>query len=320
MPYCRVLLTLFALCAMFPVAAQNYPAKTIRLVSPFPPGGSVDVVGRILAAKLTENLGQQVIVDNRSGASGIIGTELVAKAPPDGYTLLINTLPLVTNEFLMPRMPYDPIRDFEPISMVTSSPSLVTVHPSVPARSVKELIALAKSKPGQLNYSAAGVGTNPHIAGELFNLLAGVNIVAVQFKGGGPADIAALSGEVAATFGNISQEVEYVKSGRLRALAVTSATRNSALPELPTVIEAGLPGYEFLTWHGILAPKGTPAPIVKLLNEQLKKILTGPGEAKLWQDRGLDVIASSPEDFAARLINERKKWGDVIKKRGIKAE
>jgi tripartite-type tricarboxylate transporter receptor subunit TctC len=314
------LLTLLALCATFSVAAQNYPAKTIRLVSPFPPGGSVDVVGRILAAKLTENLGQQVIVDNRSGASGIIGTELVAKAPPDGYTLLINTLPLVTNEFLMPRMPYDPIRDFEPISMVTSSPSLVTVHPSVPARSVKELIALAKSKPGQLNYSAAGVGTNPHIAGELFNLLAGVNIVAVQFKGGGPADIAALSGEVAATFGNISQEVEYVKSGRLRALAVTSTTRNSALPELPTVIEAGLPGYEFLTWHGILAPKGTPAPIVKLLNEQLKKILTGPGEAKLWQDRGLDVIASSPEDFAARLVNERKKWGDVIKKRGIKAE
>jgi len=320
MPCCRVLLTLLALCASFSVAAQNYPAKTIRLVSPFPPGGSVDVVGRILAAKLTENLGQQVIVDNRSGASGIIGTELVAKAPPDGYTLLINTLPLVTNEFLMPRMPYDPIRDFEPISMVTSSPSLVTVHPSVPARSVKELIALAKSKPGQLNYSAAGVGTNPHIAGELFNLLAGVNIVAVQFKGGGPADIAALSGEVAATFGNISQEVEYVKSGRLRALAVTSTTRNSALPELPTVIEAGLPGYEFLTWHGILAPKGTPAPIVKLLNEQLKKILTGPGEAKLWQDRGLDVIASSPEDFAARLVNERKKWGDVIKKRGIKAE
>jgi tripartite-type tricarboxylate transporter receptor subunit TctC len=320
MPCCRVLLTLLALCATFSVAAQNYPAKTIRLVSPFPPGGSVDVVGRILAAKLTENLGQQVIVDNRSGASGIIGTELVAKAPPDGYTLLINTLPLVTNEFLMPRMPYDPIRDFEPISMVTSSPSLVTVHPSVPARSVKELIALAKSKPGQLNYSAAGVGTNPHIAGELFNLLAGVNIVAVQFKGGGPADIAALSGEVAATFGNISQEVEYVKSGRLRALAVTSTTRNSALPELPTVIEAGLPGYEFLTWHGILAPKGTPAPIVKLLNEQLKKILTGPGEAKLWQDRGLDVIASSPEDFAARLVNERKKWGDVIKKRGIKAE
>ena len=320
MPYVRVMFTLLALCAALPVAAQNYPAKTIRLVSPFPPGGSVDVVGRILAAKLTENLGQQMIVDNRSGASGIVGTEIVAKAPPDGYTLLINTLPLVTNQFLMARVPYDPIRDFEPISMVTSSPSLVTVHPSVPVRSIKELIAFARSRPGQLNYSAAGVGTNPHIAGELFNLLAGVNMVAVQFKGGGPADIAAIGGEVAATFGNISQQVTYVKSGRLRALAVTSAKRSSALPDLPTVVEAGVPGYEFLTWHGVLAPKGTPAPIVNLLSEQLKKILTAPGETKLWEERGLDVIASSPAEFATRLANEQKKWGDVIKKRGIKPE
>ena len=320
MPYVRVVFTLLALYAALPVAAQNYPAKAVRLVSPFPPGGSVDVVGRILAAKLTENFGPQVIVDNRSGASGIIGTDLVAKSPPDGYTLLINTLPLVTNQFLMARVPYDPIRDFEPISMVTSSPSLVTVHPSVPARSIKELIALARSRPGQLNYSAAGVGTNPHIAGELFNLLAGVNIVAVQFKGGGPADIAAIGGEVAATFGNISQQVGYVKSGRLRALAVTSTARSPALPDLPTVAEAGVPGYEFLTWHGILAPKGTPTPIVNLLNEQLKKILTAPGEAKRWQDLGLDVIASSPADFAGRLANEIKKWGDVIRQRGIKPE
>jgi len=320
MPYVRVIFTLFALCAALPVAAQNYPARTVRIVAPFPPGGSVDVVGRILATKLTENLGKQVIVDNRSGASGVIGTEIVAKAPPDGYTLLINTIPLVTNQFLMPRVPYDPLRDFEPISMVTSSPSLVTVHPSVPVRSIKQLIALARAKPGQLNYSAAGFGTNPHIAGELFNLLAGVDIVAVQFKGGGPADVAAISGEVAATFGNVSQEIGYVKAGRLRALAVTSTTRSSALPDLPTVAEAGVPGYEFLTWHGILAPKGTPRPIVNLLNEQLKKILTAPGEEKFWQERGLDVIASSPEEFGARLASEQKKWGDVIKKRGIKAE
>jgi tripartite-type tricarboxylate transporter receptor subunit TctC len=320
MPYVRVVLALLALSAALPVVAQSYPAKAVRLVSPFPPGGSVDVVGRILAAKLTESLGQQVIVDNRSGASGIIGTEIVAKAPPDGYTLLINTLPLVTNEFLMVRVPYDPVRDFEPVSMVTSSPSLVTVHPSVPARSIKELIALARSKPGQLNYSAAGVGTNPHIAGELFNLLAGVDIVAVQFKGGGPADVAAIAGEVAATFGNVSQQVGYVKSGRLRALAVTSTSRSPALPDLPTVAEAGVPGYEFVTWHGILAPKGTPAPIVTLLNAQLRKILTAPGEARLWQERGLDVIASSPDEFAVRLANERKKWGEVIRKRGIKPE
>jgi tripartite-type tricarboxylate transporter receptor subunit TctC len=204
--------------------------------------------------------------------------------------------------------------------MVTSSPSLVTVHPSVPVRSIKELIALARSRPGQLNYSAAGVGTNPHIAGELFNLLAGVNIVAVQFKGGGPADVATIAGEVAATFGNVSQQVGYVKSGRLRALAVTGAARSPALPDLPTVAEAGVPGYEFVTWHGVLAPKGTPAPVVSLLNRELKKILTSPGEAKLWEERGLDVIASSSEDFAARLANERKKWGDVISKRGIKPE
>ena len=314
----RVILALLAVCATLPAAAQNYPNRTVRIVSPFPPGGSVDLVGRILAEKLTQTLGRQFIVDNRSGASGIIGTEMVAKSTPDGYTLLINTLPLVTNQFLMARVAYDPVRDFEAISMVTSSPSLVTVHPSVPARSIKELIALARSKPGQLNYSAAGVGTNPHIAGELFNLLAGVNIVAVQFKGGGPADVAAISGEVAGTFGNISQAIGHVKSGRLRALAVTSTKRSPALPDLPTVAEAGVPGYEFLTWHGVLAPKGTPKPIVNLLGEQLKKVLTAPGEARFWQDRGLDVIASSPDEFAVRLAAEQKKWGEVIRKRGIK--
>jgi tripartite-type tricarboxylate transporter receptor subunit TctC len=320
MPIVRVLLALFALCNVLPATAQNYPAKTVRLVSPFPPGGSVDVVGRIIAAKLTDNLHQQFIVDNRSGASGNIGMEFVARSAPDGYTLVINTLPLVSNQFLMKRVAYDPIRDFVPISLVTSSPSLVTVHPSLPVRSVKQLIALAKAKPGQLNYSAAGVGTNPHIAGELFNLLAGVNIVAVQFKGGGPADTAVIGGEVEITFGNISQQVGYINAGRLRALAVTSLKRSSAMPDLPTVAEAGVPGYEFVTWHGILAPKGTPRPIVDLLNQNLKKVLTAPGEAKLWQERGLDVIASSPEEFAAHIEKEQKKWGKVIKERGIKAE
>ena len=320
MPIVRPVLALLVLCTALPAMAQNYPAKTVRLVSPFPPGGSVDVIGRIIAAKLTENLHQQFIVDNRSGASGNIGMEMVARAAPDGYTLVINTLPLVSNQFLMKRVAYDPVRDFVPISLVTSSPSLVTVHPSLPVHSVKELIALAKAKPGQLNYSAAGVGTNPHIAGELFNLLAGVNIVAVQFKGGGPADTAVIGGEVGITFGNISQQVGYIKSGRLRALAVTSLKRSSAMPDLPTVAEAGVPGYEFVTWHGILAPKGTPRPIVDLLNQNLKKVLNAPGEAKLWQERGLDVIASSPEEFAAHIEKEQKKWGKVIKERGIKAE
>src|SRR5690349_18954780 len=215
-----------------PAAAQSYPSKAIRLVSPFPPGGSVDVVGRLLSAKLSESLGQQMVVDNRSGASGVIGTEVVMNAPPDGYTLLINTIPFVTNQFLMPRAPYDPLRDFVAISLVASSPSLVTVNPSLPVRSIQELISLAKAKPGELYYSAAGVGTNPHIAGELFNLLASVDIVAVQFKGGGPADQALIAGDVQVTFGNISQEIGFVKGGRMRALAVTSAKRNPAMPEL----------------------------------------------------------------------------------------
>src|SRR5437867_1036460 len=194
-------LAVAAATVALPALAQSYPSKAIRLVSPFPPGGSVDVVGRLLAAKLSETLGQQMVVDNRSGASGVIGTEIVMNSPPDGYTLLINTIPFVSNQFLMPRAPYDPLRDFVAISLVASAPSFVTVHPSVPARSIQELIALAKAKPGALNYAAAGVGTNPHVAGELFNLLAGTEIVAVQYKGGGPADMAVIAGEVGITFG-----------------------------------------------------------------------------------------------------------------------
>src|SRR5258707_2865363 len=196
-----------------PVLAQGYPSKPIRLVSPFPPGGSVDVVGRLLAAKLSESLGQQMIVDNRSGASGVVGSEAVLNSPPDGYTLLINTIPFVTNQFLLPRAPYDPLRGFVSISLVASSPSFVTVHPSLPARSIQELIALAKAKPGQLHYSAAGVGTNPHIAGELFNLLAGVDIVAVQYKGGGPADMAGNPGGGGMAFRHGCPQICYVKGG-----------------------------------------------------------------------------------------------------------
>jgi len=313
-------LAVAAATVALPAAAQSYPSKAIRLVSPFPPGGSVDVVGRLLAAKLSETLGQQMVVDNRSGASGVIGTEAVMNSPPDGYTLLINTIPFVTNQFLMPRAPYDPLRDFVSISLVASSPSFVTVHPSLPARSIQELIALARAKPGQLFYSAAGVGTNPHIAGELFNLLAEVNIVAVQFKGGGPADQALIAGDVGVTFGNISQEIGFVKSGRMRALAVTSAKRNSAMPELPTVAEAGVPGYEFDTWFVIAAPKGTPRAIVDTLNSHIRKILAVPEQVKFWEERGFTVIASTPEAASAHLESEQKKWARVVKERGIKAE
>src|SRR3954452_14531258 len=297
----RLLLWLFAAAVSSAALAQQYPSRPMRLVSPFPPGGSVDVVGRLLAAKLSESLGQQMVVDNRAGASGVIGTEVVLNSPPDGYTLLINTILFVANQFLMPRAPYDALRDFVSISLVASSPSFVAVHPSLPVRSIRELIVLAKAKPGQLYYSAAGVGTNPHIAGELFNLLAGVNIVAVQFKGGGPADTAVIAGEVGVTFGNISQGITYVKSGRVRALAVTSTKRNPAIPELPTVAEAGVPGYEFETWFVVAAPKGTPRAIVATLNSHIRKVLTGPDQVKFYEERGLTVIASTPEEAAAHL-------------------
>jgi tripartite-type tricarboxylate transporter receptor subunit TctC len=317
---CKAALAIAASAIAFCAAAQSYPSKPIRLVSPFPPGGSVDVVGRLLAAKLSESLGQQMVVDNRSGASGVIGTEVVLNAPPDGYTLLINTIPFVSNQFLMPRASYDPLRDFVSISLIASAPSFVAVHPALPARSIQELIALAKAKPGELFYSAAGVGTNPHIAGELFNLLAGVNITAVQFKGGGPADMAVIAGEVGVTFGNVSQEIGHVKAGRMRALAVTSAKRNSALPELPTVAEAGLPGYEFDTWFVLAAPKGTPRAVVDALNAHIRKSLTTPEQVKFYEERGLTVIASTPEEAAAYLESEAKKWGRVIRERGIKAE
>lgn len=284
-------LALAAALIALPAAAQTYPSRPIRLVSPFPPGGSVDVVGRLVAAKVSESLGQQMVVENRSGASGVIGTEVVMNSPPDGYTLLINTIPFVSNQFLLPRAPYDPLRDFVAVSQVASSPSFVTVHPGLPVHSIEELIALARSKPGQINYSAAGVGTNPHIAGE-----------------------------VGVTFGNVSQEIGYVKSGRLRALAVTSAKRIAALPDLPTVAEAGVPGYEFDTWFVVAAPKGTPRAIVDTLNSHIRKAITTPEQVKFWEERGLTVVASTPEEAAAHLASEQKKWGRVIKERGIKAE
>ena len=317
----KIRVVLLALLVLSGTAlAQTFPSKPMRLVSPFPPGGSVDVVGRLLAAKLSESLGQQMVVDNRSGASGVIGTEVVMNSPPDGYTLLINTIPFVSNQFLMPRAPYDPLRDFVAISLVASAPSFVTVHPSLPARSIRELVSLAKSKPGRLYYSAAGVGTNPHIAGELFNLLAGTDIVAVQLKGGGPADTALIAGDVAVTFGNVSQELGHEKSGRMRALAVTSAKRIAAMPELPTVAESGVPGYEFDTWFVVAAPKGTPRPVVDTLNSHIRKVLTTAEQVKFYEDRGLTVIASTPEEAAVSLESEQKKWARVIKERGIKAE
>jgi len=321
----KALLTFLCSAAAFVAAGaawgqDGFPSKPIRMISPFPAGGSVDLVARMIAAKLPEFIGQQVVVENRSGASGNIGTEAVARAAPDGYTLLVNTLPFVANAFLYSKLPYDPLTDFVPLMQISASPSLLAVHPSVPARSVKELLALARSRPGELNYGSAGPATNPHIAGELFNMLGKVNIQAVHFKGGGPAIIAAISGEVGILFTNFAETSEFAKAGRLRALGVSGAKRMQTMPEVPTIAEAGLPGYEFTTWHGMWAPKNTPRTIVALLNDRIRKTLTAPDQQKRFQARGLDVIASSPEEFAAHVLSEHRKWGRVIKERGMKAE
>ncbi|HLQ02716.1 MAG TPA: tripartite tricarboxylate transporter substrate binding protein, partial [Burkholderiales bacterium] len=299
---------------------EVYPARPVRLIVAFPPGGSVDVVARLVAPRLSESLGQPVVIDNRSGASGNIGTEVAARARPDGYTLLIHTIPFVANVHLYSPMPYDALNDFVPIALLSSSPSVLVVHPTVPARSVGELLQLAKSKPGALNYSAAGAGTNPHIAGELLNMLAGVDIVAVQYKGGGPALVAVLGGEIGITFPNISEAAPHVNSKRLRALGVTSARRSAALPEVPTIAESGVPGYEFVTWHGVLAPRGTPAEIVALLNQKLRAVLRSPELSARFAQMGLDVIASSPEEFSAHLKSELEKWGRVIRERRMRVE
>jgi len=321
----KALLTFLCSAAAFVAAGaawgqDGFPSKPIRMISPFPAGGSVDLVARMIAAKLPEFIGQQVVVENRSGASGNIGTEAVARAAPDGYTLLVNTIPFVANAFLYSKLPYDPLTDFVPLMQISASPSLLAVHPSVPARSVKELLALARSRPGELNYGSAGPATNPHIAGELFNMLGKVNIQAVHFKGGGPAIIAAISGEVGILFTNFAETSEFAKAGRLRALGVSGAKRMQTMPEVPTIAEAGLPGYEFTTWHGMWAPKNTPRTIVALLNDRIRKTLAAPDQQKRFQARGLDVIASSPEEFAAHVLSEHKKWGRVIKERGMKAE
>jgi tripartite-type tricarboxylate transporter receptor subunit TctC len=317
---CRITLLFFALTAVQAFAAE-YPAKPVRIITPFPPGGSVDLVARVLAIDLSKPLGQQVVVDNRSGASGNIGTELAKNAAPDGYTLLVNTLPFVTNQFVYEKMPYDPINDFAPISLLSTVPSVLVSHPALPVNSIKDLIALARSKPNAIAYATAGAATNPHIAGELLNNLAKIKLFAVHYKGGGPGMISTLSGETQLHFVNaITEALPHIQANKLKPLGITSVKRNAIAPQIPTIAESGLPGYEFTTWHIVAAPKSTPAPIIATLNDKVRAALKTPDAVKRWQDRGLDVIASTPDDMTAHLNREIKKWRVVFKEQGIKAE
>jgi tripartite-type tricarboxylate transporter receptor subunit TctC len=301
--------------------AAEFPVKPVRIVTPFPPGGSVDLVARLLGADLGKAWGQQVVVDNRGGASGNIGTEVAKNSKPDGYTLLLNTLPFVTNQFVYSKMPYDPINDFAPVSIVSSVAGMLVAHPSLPVRTVRDLIALAKSRPGTINYATAGPATNPHISGELLNHLGKVNLVAVHYKGGGPATTATLSGETQLFFSNtIPDALPFVEAKRLRALGVTSLKRQPTAPQIPTLAESGLPGYEFTSWHVLAAPAGTPRAVIDQINEKVRGVLGTPEAVARWRERGVEVIAGTPDEAAAHLKKEVQKWQVVFKERGMKAE
>ncbi|MBI4189397.1 MAG: tripartite tricarboxylate transporter substrate binding protein [Betaproteobacteria bacterium] len=301
-------------------AAQAYPSKPIRLIVPYPPGGGADILARALGQKLTETFGQSVVVDNRAGATGIVGTDIVAKAAPDGYTLIMITSDQTIVSSLYAKLPYDLVEDFAPATLATSQPYIMGVHPSVAAKSVKEFIALAKSKPGQLNYASGGNGGTPHLAVEQLKTMAGINMVHVPYKGGGPALLALISGEVAMLFSSLPSTLPQVKAAKVRALAVSSAKRSPAVPELPTVAESGVPGFAVTSWYGILAPAKTPKPIIARLHAEIvKELNTREFRARLAND-GTDVVGSTPQAFADFMKADIAKWVKVIKASGVRMD
>ena len=313
-----------ACCAWLLVAAgcgyaQDYPAKPVRIVVPLAPGGSTDVLARLIGAKLAELWSQPVIVDNRAGGGTMIGTEVVARSAPDGYTLLMVTSAFAVNFSLFEKVPYK-FSDFVPLSDVAQTPNVLAVHPSVPARSVKELIALLRARPGELTYSSGGVGGSTHLAGELFKLLAKVDMVHVPYKGGSPAVTDLVGGQVTMTFANLTTVIPFAKAGRLRALAVTSAKRSAALPDLPTMAEAGVPGFEAATWNGLLAPAATPREIVARLNADIVKVLKMPETRDKLAANALEPIGDSSDAFGAHIAAEIERWAKVVTAARLKSE
>ena len=311
----------FALGA--PASAQTpaYPTKPIRLVVPFPAGGATDILAREVAKHLTETWGQSVVVDNRPGAGGNIGSELVAKAPPDGYTLEMGTVGThAINASLYAKMPYDHVKDFVPVILVAGVPNVLVVNPSVPVNSVQELIAYAKANPGKLNFASSGAGTSIHLSGELFKVMAGVQMMHVPYKGSAPALQDLIGGQVQLMFDNLPPSLPQIKAGKLRALAVTSATRAPALPDTPTIAEAGLPGFEASSWFGVLAPAGTPPAIVAKLNAEIAKWLGSPEAKEKLAGVGANIAGGTPDDFARHIQAETAKWAKVVKESGAKVD
>jgi tripartite-type tricarboxylate transporter receptor subunit TctC len=310
---------LLAATAVPTLAAEGYPTKSIRLICPFSAGGSTDFNARAAQDKLTRLLGEQVVVDNRAGASGQIGTRIVKDSAPDGYTLLLHTTAFLTSPLIYKNAGYDPFKDFKMVAMISKIPTAISVHPSMPVKSVKELLALAKSRPKDINYASSGVGTNSHLTGELFNLMGHVNIRAIQYKGGGPALAAVVSGEMQVGFSNITNTARLAEAGRLRALAVSSLKRSSAMPSLPTVAESGMPGFEMVAWHIIAVPAGTPDRIIRLLNQKIQAALADPVVMERFEKGGAELIPMSPQQVTDYLKEEQVKWRKVVKERHIKA-
>ena len=300
--------------------AQGYPTGPVRMIVPFPAGGGIDNMGRIVGQKLTDVLGKPIVIENRGGANGMIGSEIVAKSPKDGYTLLFNGANFVTTPSLFSKATYDPIRDFEPISLVSLAPNILVVHPSLPARSVPELIAVAKARPGQVQYAGSGSGSTPHLAAELFKTMAKVDMVHIPYRGSGPAMIGLLSGEASVMFLPAINAGPHLKSGRLRALAVTSAARLPAMPQLPTIAESGLRGYESSQWYGALAPAGTPVEILNLLNGHIVKFMQSPEMKQRLIAEGTVPVGSTREQFASHIKAEIVKWAKVIKQSGARVD
>lgn len=313
-------MALATLACVTPALAQNYPAKPVRMVVPFAPGGGTDVIARRLAADMTESMRRQVIVDNRAGANGIIGTEIVARAPADGYTLLFVSSPHAVNPALYAKLPYDTVRDFAPVALVASSPYVLVVHPSLPARNLKQFIALAKANPGQINYASGGSGSSAHLASELFNQMAGVKLREIPFKGAGPALLATLSGEVAVDFGNALTVKPHMTSGRLRALGIASPKRSESFPDLPTIAEGGVPGYRADAMLGFLAPANTPRAIVDLLNAEAHKAMRRPDTVEAMRAIAVDITLSTPEEFGRLIESEMARWGKLVRALDLKPE
>ena len=301
--------------------AQDYPAKPIRIIVPFPPAGATDIVGRVVAADLQKAWGQPVTVENRAGAGGNLGAELVAKAAPDGYTLLVGTVGTHgINSSLYPKLPFDPIKDFEPVSLVALVPNLMVVHPSVPAKTVQEFIAYAKTRPGKIDYASSGNGTSIHLSAELFKSMSGTYLVHIPYRGSGPAVTDLLGGQVAVMFDNLPSALPHVKAGKLRPLGITSLKRSPALPDVPTLSESGLKGFDASSWFGILAPAGTPKPIVDRLQQQIAKgLATTEGRDRL-ASQGAEPVGNTPTEFAAFIRAEIAKWGTVVKVAGAKLD